>query len=204
LAELLLLVVPAAIVCKWPLTLVLAVPALVCYLAVRLTEAQGVSIFYCCALPAIWFCTTLVSWEHPGDEYGLFGVGALPAAWAMPFVQFQHLREVLPLLLAAGVLTMLLAGWAMDRMRVSLPLWANAWVLGVILLTCYAVLQYPSYQRAMAKNGSLTAYVSSAINISLYLAALGSFLMTPTFRAIRTFLGRHRLDPSQTAADAPQ
>jgi hypothetical protein len=141
---------------------------------------------YRIALPVIWLVAALSSWDHPGDEYGLFALSCAPAAWVAPFLAYTHLREVLPILLAAGMATMALVGWLMDGLRVRRAAWLPLFALGAVALVLYALSEYPSYQRAMAKNGSLMAYASAATNVSLYLSSILVILGTLSGRAIAT------------------
>lgn len=137
---------------------------------------------YRLALPAIWLIAALVSWDHPGDEYGLFFASCLPVAWLALLLEFGHIREVLPILLSAGLAMMALVGWLMDGLRVRRSLWLPLLVLGAIALVLFGLSEYPSYQRAIARNGSLTAYISAATNLSLYLAS--------TLAIVAALLGR--------------
>jgi hypothetical protein len=136
------------------------------------TSRKRKSWFYRIALPAIWLVAALFSWTHPGDEYGLFIVSCWPASVLVAlFANPTQFRGVLPLL-AVGVVTMSLAGWLMDTLRVWRSLWLPLFVFGAMALVWYGLSQYPSYARAMAKNGSLTTYVSAATNMSLYLSVV--------------------------------
>lgn len=133
------------------------------------------SWFYRIALPSVWLVAALLSWTHPGDEYGLFMVACLPTVWIAEIASLLHytnLRGVLPIMLATGVIMMSLAGWLMDTLRVWRSLWLPLFVLGTLALVWCGLSEYPSYARAMAKNGSLTAYVSAATNLSLYLSVI--------------------------------
>lgn len=134
-------------------------------------------LFYRFLLPAIWLGATLVSWKYPGDEYLMFVViSGLPGIWLGPLFGPLRLPDALPVLLVAGLVTMTLAGWLMDGLRVRRALWFSLLVVGVPALVLYAVS--PDYQRAIAKNGSLLAYVSAATNLSLYAASLVSLGVT--------------------------
>lgn len=69
------------------------------------------NVFFRCALPAIWLSATLVSWKHPGDENLMFVViSGLPGVWLGPLFGPLRLPDALPVLLAAGLVTMTLAG----------------------------------------------------------------------------------------------
>lgn len=80
----------------------------------------------------------------------------------------------------------------MDGLRVRRALWLSLLVVGVPGLVLYAV--YPDYQRAIAKNGSLLAYVSAATTLSLYVASNISIGVTLAGRGMawrrRAWMGR--------------
>lgn len=149
--------------------------------------------FYRFLLPAIWLGATLVSWKYPGDEHLMFVViSGLPGIWLGPLFGPLRLPDALPVLLAAGLVTMTLAGWLMDGLRVRRALWFSLLVVGVPLLVLYAV--WPDYQRAIAKNGSLLAYISAGTNLSLYGASIISIAVTLAGRGMawrrRAWMGR--------------
>lgn len=134
------------------------------------------SWFYRIALPTIWLVAALFSWANPGDEYGLFAMSCLPIVWMVPLLHSLQLWDLLPLI-ATGAIMMGLAGWLMDTLRVWRSVWLALFVFGTMGLVWFGLLQYPSYARAMAKNGSLTAYVSAAANLSLYLSIYLSIVL---------------------------
>ena len=132
---------------------------------------RPVRVFFRVALPAVWLAAALVSWRHPGDEYLMFTlVNGLPGAWLPLLLGPVGPPQALPLLLAAGGATVALAGWGMDRLRVWRGAWAVLFAAGVVGWTLAALSGYESYAGAVAKNGSLAAYVSAATNLSLYAA----------------------------------
>jgi hypothetical protein len=152
-------------------------------LSVAGPRIRPMNVFYRCALPAIWLSATLVSWKYPGDEYLMFVViSGLPGVWLGPLFGPLRLPDALPVLLAAGLMTLMLLGWLMDGLRVRRALWLSLLIVGVPALVLYAV--YPDYQRAMAKNGSLLAYVSAGTNLSLYVASIVSVGVTLAGRAM--------------------
>lgn len=142
-------------------------------------------VSYRVVLPGVWFIASLVSWNHPGDEYGLFAIGILPAGWIAPLLNYTHLREVVPHLLAAGVVTMGFLGWLMDRARIWWSVLIPLVLVVATALIWYALASYPSYQRSMAKNGSLAAYITCATNVSLYLSTAAVLMIVGLVRAGR-------------------
>lgn len=152
------------------------------------TLLRPMNVFFRLALPAIWSAATLVSWKYPGDEYLMFVViSGLPGIWLGPLFGPLRLPDALPVLLAAGLVTLTLLGWLMDGLRVRRALWLSLLLVGVPALVLYAVS--PDYQRAIAKNGSLLAYVSAGTNLSLYLASIFSIAVTLAGRGIEWALG---------------
>jgi hypothetical protein len=186
LRELLALMVPAALACRWPFLLGLAIPGLACYLVHRARLPQPPLVWYRIVLPVAWVVSSLVSWNNPGGEYAFFVIGSLPAVWAWPLLD-GRIDHVIRVVLPAGALSLFLTGWAMDRLRVCRPPWLEIVPAGAAALTWWALAQSASYSRAMAENGSLTAYIAAAISISLYLSAAGSLLATPLWRLVRSW-----------------
>lgn len=140
--------------------------------------------FYRPALPFAWLLVTIVSWNYPGDEYGLFLASALPAIWVAPLLSYLHISEVLWSILPAGFLTMLLLGWALDALRVRRSAWIAAVLAIAIGLVLLGLWEFPTYQRAIAKNGSLTAYVAAGLSLGLLLATIFGIVVTPVWRGL--------------------
>ena len=44
-------------------------------------------------------------------------------------------------------------------------------------MLAFSILSYPSYERAIRKNGSLTAYIAGASNVGLYLSVALGFIV---------------------------
>ncbi len=82
------------------------------------------------------------------------------------------------MLALTGLVPAAMYGWAMDRARAKWWIFLSLATIGIVGLTVWALSGYPSYQRAMAKNGSLTAYVSAAGLLTLPLAAIVATLIT--------------------------
>lgn len=189
LAEIMTLVVLVAVVCRWPPLIGLGGAVVACWIAGRFREIAARSgrpgWLYCCVLPVLWFVAALASWRHPGDEYGMFIVSALPASWILPLVSEMNLQRFLPVVFLAGAVMITLCGWALDRLRVWPLLWLPLYVATAAAMVLMALRGYPSYERAMMKNGSLTAYVSSAANASLYLTTIFCYLLALAIRVVQ-------------------
>jgi hypothetical protein len=56
-------------------------------------------------------------------------------------------------------------------------------VLATVVLVWFGLSEYPTYARAMAKNGSLTAYIAAATNMGLYLSVIVSAAVAPFCRS---------------------
>jgi hypothetical protein len=132
----------------------------------------------------------LVSWRHPGDEYGMFVIAnGLPSALVsvLFFGDSGHINYVFAKMIAFSFVSMMLLSWAMDRVRVWPPVFVPLYIVGTWLLVGYALSQYPSYHRAMQKNGSLTAYVSAASNLSLFASCVLCLIVFGAWRLWQRF-----------------
>gem|GEM_PF-1051202 len=126
------------------------------------------NLFYVIMLPALWIAVDFISFHHPGDEYGGWIASSVPALWVIPLIKNEGSPGgLLPLILAAGGVTMLGVGWTMDRLRVPTVPWAILALVMASALATYELTQYPSWERALAKNGSLTAYLAPAFSLGL-------------------------------------
>ena len=192
LAELLLLFIPVGVGSAFPLTLPLLIPGTALYFSWRLGSAPSPYYIYRFLVPTVWGVSAWFSYRNPGDEYGLFGVGALPASWLLTVMGTGDFKSMIPYILASGMISLFLAGWALDRMRVRLWIWGPAVLLMCAALVGLMLSSYPSLSRAIAKNGSLTSYVSSSLNVSLYSITCLSFLTTPLWRGAIRFVTRRR------------
>jgi len=123
-------------------------------------------------VPSLWLLCAFGSWRHPGDEYGMFAASILVSVWLVFVLNFGHLSEVYVLLIAAGVLPMAFLGFLLDRLPVSRRLWAALWISASVALFFRGVLLYPSLEKAVAKNGSISAYAFCAANLGMYVSVL--------------------------------
>lgn len=123
-------------------------------------------------VPLVWSICAFGSYHHPGDEYGLFIVTILPSIWLAVFLEFTHLSEVCLLLIAAGALPMAAFGFILDRFAVCRRLWTLFYVGLSAGLLSWGLLEFPSLNAAIAKNGSVSAYAFCAANLGLCLSVL--------------------------------
>jgi hypothetical protein len=169
-------IVVAAIGARWLETLPLIVPFALMYLAGKTTFERPVWWIYVGAFPVAWFVAARYSIHHPGDEYGMAVVGLLPlCGWAARWVpKSGRPIDAISMLALTGLVPAAMYGWAMDRARAKWWIFLSLATIGIVGLTVWALSGYPSYQRAMAKNGSLTAYVSASALLTLPPAAIVS------------------------------
>lgn len=120
-------------------------------------------------VPLVWSACAFGSWHHPGDEYGLFALSILPSLWLVFFLQFTHLSQVYLVLIAVGALPMAALGFILDRLAVSRRLWAVFYIVASVGLFSWGLLEFPSVNAAIAKNGSISAYAFCATNLGLCL-----------------------------------
>lgn len=122
--------------------------------------------------PLVWSFCAFGSYHNPGDEYGLFIVSILPSVWLAFLLEFTHLSEIYPLLIAAGALPIAAVGFVLDRLAVSRRLWAAVYISASAGLLSWGLLEFPSLKAAIAKNGSISAYAFCAANLGLCLSLL--------------------------------
>lgn len=205
LAEMMILFVIVAAVCRWPILIGLAGSAVACAVAGKFrypgNAATSPRRLYRILLPLLWLVAAMTSYQHPGDEYGMFIVSALPASWILAIVSESNIQNILPLVFMAGAVPVALSGWALDRLRVRLLLWLPLFLTITVALVLYSLSGYPTYQRAMAKNGSLTAYISAGSNLALYLSTIVSYLATLVIRVVQAV--RQRTAAIATPAGTP-
>ncbi len=153
--------------------------------------------WYRLTIPWFWLVVALISWRYPGDEYAMFGVAnGLPSAWISVWIGVSgEPDDVIPIMIACSLLSMVLVSWAMDRLRVPWWLVIPGWTVAAVVLFRLAYGSFESHARAIAKNGSLTAYVSASSNLGLFLACAGAIVLVGGYRAGR------RLFTARSASD---
>ena len=144
--------------------------------------------FFVIVLPVIWATAALTSYFHPGDEYGLFLVSSLAGSWVCFLIpDVGHLRDVLWLILLIGAAVLGVLGFLMDRLRMSRRLWGVMFGLCFLAILFLGLMEYPSLDRAISKNGSIIAYAAGACNIGLYFSvviSLGVKVITASARSL--------------------
>ena len=122
-------------------------------------------------VPSLWSICAFGSWHHPGDEYGMFVVSVLASIWLAFLLDIGHLSEVYLLLIAAGV-PMAGLGFILDRLPVSRRLWSAFYIIASVGWFIWMLWQFPTLERAIGKNGSISAYAYCAANLGLYVSVL--------------------------------
>jgi hypothetical protein len=161
-------------------------------------------VFFVVALPVVWATAALTSYFHPGDEYAIFVVSSLAGSWVcflMPNV--GHFRDVLWLILLTGAAVLGVLGFLMDRLRMSLRLWGVIFGLCFLAILVLGLMQYPSLDRAIRKNGSITAYAAGACNIGLYFSVILVFIMKAIAASTRRIRSRNTVEPSAEPNGGP-
>jgi hypothetical protein len=150
--------------------------------------------FFTFVLPILWGTIATFSFRYPGDEYGMFFVGSLSGLWVLWLFPRLHQGvspdSIFPVVLLAGVATMAVLGYLLDLLRCSRVAFVIIWLAAAAILLAYVLGSYPSYEGALAKNGSPQAYVLFAANLSLLLASLLCLLITAGYVVGRRITGR--------------
>lgn len=143
--------------------------------------------WYRLTVPWLWLNVALISWRHPGDEYGLFGVAnGLPSAWVSLLLgNLRGMNDTFIAMIAFSFVSMALLSWLLDRLRVPLVIFLPLYAAGAFFLVGWALSGYESYDRAMMKNGSLTAYVSAASNFALFATSVLCVVGFAVWRCLR-------------------
>jgi hypothetical protein len=143
------------------------------------------------ALPVAWAATCFASAHFPGDEYGLWVVGSVAGLWILAIVGDNGgIWDFLPIVLATGAATMAVVGLLLDLLRTPRRWWLILWGVAAVGFCVITIGSYPSYERAMSKNGSLQAYIFFSLNAGLYCACLVLLLVMPIWRLL------HRRPPA--------
>lgn len=151
-------------------------------------------------LPVVFVAACLVSFEYPGDEYGLWIAGH-HAGWP-GLLLFESVGDIGEwkyrlALAASGAIVFAGIGALLDWMIVARRRFLML-ALGLsALLVGWQLMQFPSMARAIAKNGSVQAYVLASIAPGIELAAVG---MIGGRIARRLFFGGRRGPQGATVA----
>ena len=134
---------------------------------------------YIWILPLLWASCSLIHFQFPGDEYGMYGISSIAGLWIAFIVRLgdQH-NPMFPVAIAlAGAIVMSVIGFLMDRIRIRKTIWAILFVVAALAVFVMSIKSYPTIERALSKNGSWWAYVFFSLNVGLYFSVLLSFLV---------------------------
>ena len=123
-------------------------------------------------LPLLWGVGCVVGYLHPGDEYGLYGLGSIVGVWILMFGYTTIHSLALPLL--AGCAVMLGLGQVLDVLRGKRALLLVIWPVAAAALCSWQLSTFESIESAIAKNGSLLAYIAMSSQLGLYLAVVAT------------------------------
>ncbi len=143
--------------------------------------------FFVWLLPLMWAPTSLVSYYHPGDEYGYYFISTLLGSW---FVMIQDTGDIhdlwIPLSIAAtGGAVCAVLGLMLDLLRVTRAGLLACWALLATVLVWSGISAFPDVEQALEKNGSWTTYISAAMNTSLTVNALAFLIIGSIWRMVR-------------------
>lgn len=147
---------------------------------------------YTVAIPVLWATVASVGFQYPGDEYGLWAAGALPGLWLPLLVGEGSPLRGFWVVLAGGIIVTGALGAVLDRLRAPWLPWYALWVISAGVLCAATLASYPSWARAMSKNGSFQAYAMSSLNVGLTFSTAAMIVSTAAYRAGRRLLIRVR------------
>lgn len=136
--------------------------------------------FYIWLLPVLGGTCSYIHHNFPGDENAMWLLGSAPGLWIAPFVFLSSsAKESAPVLIAFALSVVLfVVGLLMDRFCIHKVLWAATFVVCVVAIFAASLLSFPSIDRAISKNGSISCYICFSFNIGLYLSAILSSVLT--------------------------
>jgi hypothetical protein len=122
--------------------------------------------FYCLAVPLGWAGVSLLHFQFPGDEYALWAISSMAGTWVLLLLpNVGDIKQLwLPLTVAGtGALVLAGCGALLRWLRVRWWIWTILWLIASAGWLAAMLSQYPTLERAMAKNGSWWAYILSAL-----------------------------------------
>ncbi|MHC4694722.1 MAG: hypothetical protein ACYS67_18445 [Planctomycetota bacterium] len=136
---------------------------------------------YVWLLPLLWSVCSLLSFEFPGDEYGIYAVSSMAGTWALFLFNIQgdiHKFAFRGTITATGIIVILIAGFILAKLRVKLKLWFALYITLAVVIMVLTINSYPSFEKALSKNGSLWAYIFGSLNMGLYASVILSVIIT--------------------------
>ena len=143
---------------------------------------------YIWLLPLAWSVCSFLSFQFPGDEYGLYAASSIVGVWIMLIVDMPgdiHHPAFWMSITAAGAAAMTLIGWGLSALKVKLKMLLIIQICAAMTFFLLAVFSYPTIAKALSKNGSWFAYIFSSLNIGLYAAIILSGIITGITRIVQ-------------------
>jgi hypothetical protein len=138
---------------------------------------------YVWALPLIWCTLSFWSFQFPGDEYGIWVIGSLPAVLVWIWIKGNtgdiH-GFVVPVLLI-GACLMAVIGLLMDWLRVAKPL-SGGLFLAVGIIIAVLLLSIEPGRPIWTSRNQIPSYGLFALIMGLYLGILVSTIGTTVVR----------------------
>jgi hypothetical protein len=136
---------------------------------------------YVWLLPLLWSICSLLSFEFPGDEYGIYAVSSMAGTWAVFLFNIQgdiHKFAFRGTITTTGIIVMLIMGFILAKLRVKMKLWFVLYLTLAAVILAITINSYPSLEKALSKNGSWWAYIFGSLNLGLYASVILSVIIT--------------------------
>ena len=143
---------------------------------------------YVWLLPLVWSICSFMSFQFPGDEYGLYAVSSMIGIWIAFLVDMPgdiHHPAFWMSITATGAIIMALIGWGLSALRVKLRLLLILHICAAVAFFLLVVFSYPSIEKVLSKNGSWWAYIFSSLNMGLYASVIFSGIITGILRIVQ-------------------
>lgn len=142
--------------------------------------------FFRIILPLLFVALAYGGYRNPGDEYGLCGVGSIAGFWyVMILGDHGSIEQIVTRGIIAGAITMFVLGWLLDALRVRRRWWLPLWLVIATTLCYTSIAAYPSYARAMSKNGNFWSYFFFSLNFGLLISILLAAAVTAPWRIVQ-------------------
>lgn len=143
---------------------------------------------YTWLVPLLWAVSSLLSLRFPGDEYGLYTVSSIAGVWG--YLLFRPSGSPSNTLFwltitIAGMLVMSVFGFVLSKLRAKIVLFGAIYAAAAIVFCVFLICSYPSFEKAISKNGSLWAYVFSSMNLGLYVSVILTAIISGISKLVR-------------------
>lgn len=160
---------------------------------------SGCGWFYCLAVPLGWAAVSLLHFQFPGDEYALWAISSMAGTWVLWLLpNVGDIKQLwLPLTVAGAGALVLAGGGALLRwLRVRWWVWTILWLIASAGWLVFTLSQYPTLERALAKNGSWWAYILSALLMGTNTALVATLVAGASKRGLQWRRASHNSQPS--------